>query len=335
MKKNIFFAGALAISVLFSTNAWSQKNESDDNKKKDDRKTKEIIIRQKGDKDKKMTIVVDGENITVNGKPLSEFHDGDVSIIDRDIRRDSHNFLYAPGNRGDMELHVFGDEMDNAKPRAFLGVITEKASDGSGVKITSVVKGSAAEKAGLQKDDVITGVNDKKINSPEDLMDAVTSYKPDDNVKIDYLRADKKKDLKVKLGETKGRRRTFSFSPDLNQGGYNFTMPKMPRIPNNFYRYKFWSDSNPKLGVNVEDVANDGGAKILSVEDGSAADKAGLKKDDIITEVNGEKVNNVDEIKEQLSQAGDKESFNVKAKRNNSEMSFEIKIPKKLNSANL
>ncbi len=94
--------------------------------------------------------------------------------------------------------------MNDAKPRTFLGVITQKATDG--VKITSVIKGSAAEKAGLQKDDIISRVNDKKITSPEDLMEVVKSYKPDDNVKIDYLRDNKKKDVKVKLGETKDKK---------------------------------------------------------------------------------------------------------------------------------
>jgi serine protease Do len=40
---------------------------------------------------------------------------------------------------------------------AFLGVTTEEAKEGA--KITNVVKESAAEKAGLKKDDIITKVS--------------------------------------------------------------------------------------------------------------------------------------------------------------------------------
>ncbi|MEP6927546.1 MAG: PDZ domain-containing protein [Ginsengibacter sp.] len=331
MKKNIFFAALLATTLLLSINAWSQKPGNDD------KKSKEIVIRQNSDKNTKMTIVVDGDNITVNGKPLSDYHDGEVSIMKRDLKRNSHNFLFTPENDEDMELNV-DDDMENVKPRTFLGVITEKTTDG--VKITSVINGSAAEKAGLQKDDIITMLNDKKIISPEDLMDAVKFYKPDDNVKIDYIRNHKNKDVKVKLGETKEKNRTFfkETYPGMGGNSFNFKMPrmpKMPNLPNTNFNYKFWGNNTPKLGVKIEDTENGGGAKILNVEGGSVADKAGLKKDDIITEINGEKVNDVNEIREQLNETSDKESFNLKAKRNNAEMNFEIKIPKQLNSADL
>jgi len=43
----------------------------------------------------------------------------------------------------------------------------------------------------------------------------------------------------------------------------------------------------------------------------------------------------VDEIRDQLNEADDKESVHLKAKRNNADMTFEIKIPKQANSADL
>ena len=90
-----------------------------------------------------------------------------------------------------------------------------------------------------------------------------------------------------------------------------------------------------RLGLKIEDTENDNGVKILNVEEGSPADKAGLKKDDVITTFNGEKVNSVDELMDQVNDSEDKSNINIKAMRNNSEMNFEVKIPKKLNSANL
>ncbi len=342
MKKIFISAFLLGISTLLSFNSYSQKPE---NQKK---KSEEIIIRSNGDKDKKMTIQVDGDNITVNGKPLSEFHDGDVTIMKRDFKdRNSHNFVFTPGNENmDMQIYknemnddepgIFNNEMNNTEPRTFLGVETEKTNEG--VTITNVIKGSSAEKAGLQNGDIITKLDDTKITSPEDLMKVVRSYKPDNEIKVSYSRDNKKKDVKVKLGKTKEYNKSFYFKDDnhMNGNGFNFKMPPMSRIERlPGMNYNFWNNNNPKLGIKIQDTEDGKGAKVLNVEEGSAADKAGLKKDDIITKINGEEVNNVNDVREQMNEINDKDTFNIKAKRNNSEMNFDIKIAKQLNSADL
>jgi serine protease Do len=111
---------------------------------------------------------------------------------------------------------------------------------------------------------------------------------------------------------------------------FKFEMPPMPRQPFN----NFWMPQNKKLGVKIEDTDDDKGARISTVEEGSAAEKAGLKKDDVITEVDGDKVNNTDDVREKVLE-NEKSSYTVKAKRGTAEMSFEIKIPKKIKSADL
>ena len=321
----ILIVGSISTTVLRAQNPSPKE-----------KKSEEIIIRKNGDKDNKMTIQVDGDSITVNGKPLSEYHDGEVSIMKRDFRnKSSNNFLYGPDNKS-MDFDLFQNDDENTTPHAFLGVVTNKVDEG--VKINEVVKGSAAEKAGLVKGDIITKLDDKNISSPEDLMDAVKSHKTSDEVKVYYLRDKKKKDVKAKLGETKRNKKTFiykNFNPGNGNNSFNFKTPEMPHIPNNFYNFRYNNDSKPKLGLKIEDTENDNGVKIINVEEGSPADKAGLKKDDIITSFNGEKVTSVEELMDQVNDSEDKESLNIKAMRNNSEMNFEVKIPKKLNSADL
>ena len=329
MKKNIFLIAIIIAGTISTTALWAQ------NPSPKEKKTEEIIIRKNSDKDSKMTIQVNGDSITVNGKPLSEYHDGEVSIMKRDYRnRSSNNFLYAPGNET-MNLDVFDNDEENSSPHTFLGVVTDKSDEG--VKINEVVKSSAAEKAGLLNGDIITKLNDKNINSPEDLMDVVKSHKAGDEVKVYYLRDSKKKDVKVKLGETKGNKKTFiykNFNPGMGNNDFNLKMAPMSKMNNNFFKFKY-NNNKPKLGLKIEDTETNTGVKIISVEQGSAADKAGLKKDDIITSFNGEKVNSVEELIDQVNDSEDKESLNIKALRNNSEMNFEVKIPKKLNSADL
>src|SRR6266516_3774717 len=98
---------------------------------------------------------------------------------------------------------------------------------------------------------------------------------------------------------------------------------------------KFWRFGNKRLGLKIEDTENDSGVKITNVEENSVAEKAGLKKDDIITEVDGKIVKDVGEVLDQVRDNQDKTSYTVKAKRNGSDMNFDIKFPKKINNADL
>ena len=121
----------------------------------------------------------------------------------------------------------------------------------------------------------------------------------------------------------------------MSDRSFNFTMPKIAAIPREPFAMSWGYGSHGRLGVSIEDADNDNGAKITDVQDGSAADKAGLKDNDIITEVNGKKVKDVSETRKEMAEVKDKNSYNIKAKRNGSEMNFEIKIPKRINKADL
>jgi serine protease Do len=58
----------------------------------------------------------------------------------------------------------------------------------------------------------------------------------------------------------------------------------------------------PRLGIEIQDVEEGKGVKILDVDDDTPAAKAGLKKDDIISELNGKSINSVDELQSALKE---------------------------------
>ncbi len=68
-------------------------------------------------------------------------------------------------------------------------------------QISSVEKGSAAEKAGLKTGDVILRMDDKEVTSASALTSMLYEYKVGDTVKIKVLRENEAKDIDVKLGE--------------------------------------------------------------------------------------------------------------------------------------
>ena len=75
--------------------------------------------------------------------------------------------------------------------------------------------------------------------------------------------------------------------------------------------------------------------KVLDVDDESAAEKAGIKKDDVITEFDGKKVNSTDELASAARESKEKPAVKVTFNRDGKSQSVEIKTPKKLKTANL
>jgi len=314
--KTIFLSAMFtACCGLLASNGFSQNQPSQNEK------NEEIIIRKNNEAPQKMTIEIDSNKITVNGKPLSDFN-GDVTVMRRNLTdRNGNNFFrMAPGN-----LNVF-----STSNKAFLGVLTAKTEKGAIIK--NVIDESAAKKAGLKNDDIITKFGDKTITSPDDLRNAVQSYKPGDKVTINYLRDGKNKSATVELGKNAGT--SFNYNIDSLRDMINGFNPRNNfnfRMPSQNFDFNF-NNNQPKLGLKIEDSEAGNGAKVLDVEQGSAAEKAGLKKGDVITEINGEKVNDVNDIRSEMRQSENKNDYKIKAKRDKNEMNFDIKIPKVLKS---
>ena len=342
--------------------ATAQETTQKDDKKGDKKETQVITIKKNGDKNADLKIEFKNDVVLVNGKPLVEFKDDAITINNKKIVVKDGGKYSIMGDDGkpafQMEFDNFNDfnfdELGDRVVRGFayngnrtfLGVTTDK--DDAGAKISDVTKESAAEKAGLKEGDIITKVDDTKIENPSDLSKAISSRKPKEEVKITYKREGKEKTAKAILQERKDSDvRSFSFS---GPGGNLKTItipdhPYTPSSPRSFYpnngNYNFDEDvlvrgfRRPKLGLKIQDLEEGSGVKVLEVDEESPAEKAGLKKDDIIVAVGDTKVNNTDEAREQLQVNAEKSSYTIEAKRNNNTMKFDIKIPKKLKTTNL
>jgi putative serine protease PepD len=82
-----------------------------------------------------------------------------------------------------------------------LGVSVNAAED-TGALVAAVTPGSAAEKAGLQRGDVITKFGDKVIKDSNDLVGAVQAGKVGDRVQVEYMRNGNTSTATVTLAET-------------------------------------------------------------------------------------------------------------------------------------
>ncbi len=336
---------ALAIAMLAPAALWAQKDEKEVKGDKEKKEVQQIIVTRKGDKDEKLVIEVNGDKITVNGKSLDEYKDknGDLNVKVNRLK-DLDNLTYFRSPRGgtwnfsgDQNFDFFGTDEN----KAMLGVTTEKTEQG--VEVQDVTRESAAAKAGLKEKDVITKVDDKKIEDPDDLSAAIKAHKPGDKVTITFLRDKKEQKVSAELTKWKGAG-AWSIGPDgnfkMNLEGMNFdkVMPKVhvtPDVKVPMERYRFYTGGTPKLGLSVQDTDDGKGVKVIGVDDESNAEKAGIKEDDVITEVDGKSVNNADDMVKVIKDNKDKVSVMVKLLRNGKTQNIEVKMPRKLKSADL
>lgn len=322
-----------AVLVPASLLAQSTKEKAE-KEEKEAKSAEQIIITRKGDKDEKIVIEVNGDKVTVNGKDIKD-GDGDVTVRRnriRDVKAYGGNRYSYNYNTDNFNSMVF----DSNRP--MLGVTTEKVD--KGVEVQEVTKGSAAEKIGLKKGDIITKIDDKKIDSPDDLSAAIRKHKVGEKVAVSYLRDKKEMKETAELSKWKGVS-VYTGTPgqfDLDLGDLNMNLGRLrtPSVNLNHGGAWSWSGSgSPKLGMSVQDSEDGKGVKVLDVdEDGNAA-KGGIKEDDVITEIDGKAVNSADEVAKIVRESREKVSINVKLLRGGKTETVELKIPRRLKTTDL
>jgi len=136
-----------------------------------------------------------------SGGPLFDFEGKVIGIHSRIAKRDDQNYhaaieSYHANWNSFLEKKLITRE--SLKDGGFLGVACKETEDG--LLVEMVVEGSAAEKAGLSKGDLIAKVNGELIETREELTIAIATNDPGKKVIIEYRRGEKEMSIKVKLG---------------------------------------------------------------------------------------------------------------------------------------
>jgi serine protease Do len=337
--------GAGSLAVILCSSALAQDVVPDKTEKPE--KNEQIIIRKKGDKDVKITVEIKDGKTLINGKPAEDFKDADVTIQNIVSDGDNFAFMTPPHIESDHDNLAFitpdppaspfrggwsysNDNVMNDSKTAFLGVTTESV-EGGGVKILSISEESGAEKAKLLKGDIITKINDTEVNSPEKLSETIHKFKPEDKVTVTYKRDGKEQKVEAVLGKFRGMK-FKSYNLDGMEGFGDMKSLRGLAAPR---AYSYSYGGRPKLGIKAQDTEDGKGVKVIDVDDESPAEKAGIKEGDIITDFDSKPINSADDLVTASRASKDKLSFKIKLKRNDKAQEVEVKIPKKLKTADL
>ncbi len=320
----ILIAAVLLLSVPASVLAQKEKE-----KVKDKKDVQQIIVTRTGDKSEKTIIEIVGDKVKVNGKEVTD-NTGDVKVRLNNLRGAT---VYAPA----ADAFAFNFDGFDRYPsiyrldsnRAMLGIVTEGKNNGA--EVMSITKATAAEKAGLKKGDIITRIDSKKIESSDDVTDAIRAKKPGEKVSITYLRDGKEQKATAELGRWRGiQMNTAVAMPRIADAFERVT----PRIQGNgdFYTMAL---GRPRLGASVQDTEDGKGAKVLDVEDESNAEKAGLKEGDVITQIDDKAVNGADDVARLLREKRESSSVKLQVLRDGRQQTLDVKFPKRLKTVDL
>lgn len=357
MNKQLLKITGLATLVLllhgsgFAQSTGSTESEDNDTTPSRAHTLDEITIRHKGDKDVKVTVEIKNGEVFINGKPASEYKDDNITISKRkfktlrggSLRQDDYTFdgdgamTITPFRNGSGAWNYEGKKLRRAGNGAFLGVTSIKPENGpDGAKIGEISEGSAAEKAGLKEGDLITKVDEKPIDGPESLSSAIHGYKPGDKVTITFKRDGKEQKATAELGKSKATTlNMYGFNgPELR---FDETNPELQfrkmLVPRNFnFSY---GDNQLRLGIHAQDTEDGKGVKVLEVDDESAAAKAGIKEGDVITHFDGKEVNSATTLAELARESKTKPTVKVGLLRGGKPLDVEVRIPRKLKTADL
>lgn len=248
-----------------------------------------------------------GELIGINSQILSgSSSGGNIGIafsIPSNMAKSVMEQLLKDGrvHRGMLGINIQNITDDIAKASE----LTEK----TGIIVSNVKQGSAADKAGIKRNDIIVAINGEKIQDSNVLRNKVAGTLPGTEINLTVVRDGKEVELTAKLDE-------FN-SGDSKKGGVNPNDDENGLLPQN---------QSGKLGLSLQPVtpqiakqlgleSDSEGLAVTEVDPNGPAAEAGVDRGDVILEINRRPVNSVADVKSALGSTTDKPVLLLIARR--------------------
>lgn len=148
-----------------------------------------------------------------------------------------------------------------------------------GILVAQVMEDSPAEKGGLEQGDVILSLNGNKVDKVASFRNKIAMTEPGTEVKLKILRDGKKKTLEVTIG-----------TMETDSSGQPISNDALPEL--GMKLQKLTEDLAEQFGYEGAD-----GVLVTEVEAGSVAARAGIRRGDLIEEVNRTEVSEPAQVK--------------------------------------
>jgi serine protease Do len=202
--------------------------------------------------------------------------------------------------------------------RGWLGVMVQEITpelqsslglnDEKGALVADVTKGGPAGKAGIKRGDVIKSFDGKPINKMKELPLIVASTPVGKTVDVDILRDGKSKTLKVKTAELKSEEGSVESSQEKLDLG--LTVEELT------------AEQARRLGLSEET-----GLVVVYVENYSPAAESGLRRGDIILEIDREPMKDIKGFNEKMMKYKPGDTILFLVMRGQSTLYLTVKVP--------
>ncbi len=227
-----------------------------------------------------------GELIGINTAILSHGSGGNQGVgfaIPVNLARNVMNQIITNGKVTRAYLGVSIQDVTPVMAKAF------SEAEPQGALIGDVANGSPAQKAGLQKGDIILEVNGKPIADSNQLRMMISMMAPDSAANLKVLRNGSTKEVAVKLGVLPTEQEQANSGQANPQGSLEGVSVE-----------NMTPQSARELGV----PSTTTGVVVAGIKPSSKAADAGLQQGDVIQEVNHHPVKDVSDFDRELSKAG-------------------------------
>jgi len=224
--------------------------------------------------------------------------------------------------------------------RGWLGVAIAEDREGR-VVIAQVEENSPAQMAKVKEGDRIIKFNDKEIRSTDQLVNEIRKIQPGKEVNLVIERDGKTQEVKVKLGavpEEEARRELEMRFPEIFRGLPDRPMlPEVPEFPKpEQFNFEFGLENYRYIGVYLEQLnpelskyfgVSDGqGLLVARVNQGSPADKSGLKVGDVIISADGKRTQRLEELTDLIQGKKKGERIVLEIYRDKKKMKVEVEV---------
>ncbi len=183
-----------------------------------------------------------------------------------------------------------------------------KLKESRGALVSEVFEGEPADKGGIKAGDVILGIGGNPVDDTRGLLMAVAGLPVGKKADIRIWRDGKEKNLPVVIAERKDGKRVAG--ADRLSETFGMTVQEITPEMMKYFKLPV------KTGVIITDVVS-----------GGAADDAGLRPQDIILEINRQKITSLEDYAGILSRKTPDETYLFRIKRNGSFFFVTLSLP--------
>jgi len=255
--------------------------------------------------------IEDYEDFIQTDAPINPGNSGGALVNDRGELVGINTAILSHGSGGNegigfaipvnLAREVMNQIMDHGKvTRGYLGIVIQPITpamskalgqrEPEGVLVGDVSPKGPAQASGVERGDVILDLNGKAINDSNELRNTIAMLQPGETVTLKVSRNGTTRDINVKLGELPSSKE----EAQNERGGASKDALEGVSVEN------LDAETAKELGL----PASTKGVVVTEIDPSSPKADSGLRKGDVIQEVNHQPVHNVAEFEQALHKTG-------------------------------